>query len=109
MIFCEKDPHIDNRYFNKLDQGTWLMPRPTARTNWENSQTRYTPLKEGYKAFTLESFRQGILCWFLRYTQLAGRGSLKFLAVFQKNTHLLKKVIKPLHLSHLYKEYSNGS
>ena len=41
----------------KLDQGTWLMPRPTARTNWENSQTRYTPLKEGYQAFTLESFR----------------------------------------------------
>ena len=33
------------------------MPRPTARTNWENSQTGYTPLKEGYQAFTLESFR----------------------------------------------------
>ena len=33
------------------------MPRPTARTNWENSQTRYTPLKEGYQAFTLELFR----------------------------------------------------
>ena len=42
---------------NKLDQGTWLMPRPTTRTNWENSQTGYTPLKEGYQAFTLESFR----------------------------------------------------
>ena len=41
----------------KLDQGTWLIPRPTARTNWGNSQTRYTPLKEGYQAFTLESFR----------------------------------------------------
>ena len=41
----------------KLDQGTWLMPRPTVHTLGGNSQTRYTPLKEGYQAFTLESFR----------------------------------------------------
>ena len=43
------------------------MPRPIARTHWENSQTRYTPLKEGYQAFTLESFR---------HSGLGGKGVL---------------------------------